>query len=410
MDRQIVYPGSIPLDTDLLQVQRQMMVAIGVLARTVLGTGLVADGLACTPVGGGGIGVVIGPGSLTALSQVDVAAYGSLAADASPLVKTGVNPDAVVLPFYGPPDAAHAICWLVQAQLSEFDTGPIALPYYNAASPGVAWSGPGNSGAAQNTRRVVRVALSVKAGQLRDIGDRFPPPPDPGWAPLFSVMSYFGRETGGVDIAPYPGGPFVPWRLPQLAPGFSRLEVFAQNTVWRVPLDVRRAKVRLVGAGGGGGGAESDYGGGGGGAGGYAEAILAVQPDYTFEVTVGVGGVGGSPRVNGQPGGTTSFGGMVSASGGQGGRSANPDSSGGAGGQGLLGTLQTLGGQGGTGPLVGSSPGGGGGAGALGGGGCSVLNGGLAANGQAPGSGAAGAYGTRVLGGTGANGLVLVEY
>ena len=33
MDRNIVYPGSIPLDTDLLTVNRNTMIALGYLAQ-----------------------------------------------------------------------------------------------------------------------------------------------------------------------------------------------------------------------------------------------------------------------------------------------------------------------------------------------------------------------------------------
>ena len=45
MDRNIVYPGSIPLDTDLLATNRNAMVALGALMRAVLGPAPVIDGL-----------------------------------------------------------------------------------------------------------------------------------------------------------------------------------------------------------------------------------------------------------------------------------------------------------------------------------------------------------------------------
>ena len=35
MDRNIVYPGSIPLDTDLLTINRNAMIGIGFLAKAV---------------------------------------------------------------------------------------------------------------------------------------------------------------------------------------------------------------------------------------------------------------------------------------------------------------------------------------------------------------------------------------
>lgn len=413
MDRQIVYPGSIPLDTDLLQMQRNMMTAVGALARCVLGTGVVADGLACTPAASG-YGVVVGGGSLSTLYQVDAHAFGSLPADATPLVRVAYNPSDTALPLHGPADGNHALCWLIQAAISDYDGAPLALPYYNAANPAVPWSGPLNNGRAQNTQRLLRVALSAKPGQPQGIGGRQPPDADYGWVGLYSVMTYFGRGTVPVDIAPVPGGPFVPFKLPFLFPGFSRQEVFAQNTVWRAPPNVRAAKVRLVAAGGGGGGGDGDYAGGGGGAGGYAEAVVAVDPGSTLTVTVGVGGAGGVPRYNGVSGGATLFasadGTLVSALGGTGGHSGNPDSTGGDGGHGTAGTLLLTGGPGGDGPLTASVPGGAGGAGAFGGGGRSVFGGGAVAQGQAAGSGAAGGYGPGTVGGKGANGLVIVEY
>jgi len=409
MDRQVVYPGSIPLDTDLLQMQRNVMTAVGLLAQCVLGTGTVADGLACRPAVAG-YGVVVGPGSLSTLYVVDTHPFGSLAADATPLVKIGSNASDTALLIHGPADGNHALCWLIQATLVEYDAGPVALPYYDAANPAVAWSGPLNSGAAQNTQRVVRVALAAKAGNAQDVGGRLPPPADAGWVGLYSVMTYFGQATQAVDIAVSPGGPFVPFKLPALFPGFSRQEVFPQNSVWVAPPDVRSAKVRLVGAGGGGGGGDSDYTGGGGGAGGYAEAIVPVVPGGVVVVTVGVGGAGGVPRYNGAAGGPTSFGALVAASNGVGGHSGNPDSRGGDGGRGTAGAVLLSGGPGGDGPLAASLPGGAGGASAFGGGGRSAYLGGAAAQGQAAGSGAAGGYGPNTPGGTGANGLVIVEY
>ena len=53
MDRNLVYPGSIPLDTDVLNLNRSTMVAIGYLAQATLGTTTVVDGLSLHPDGAG---------------------------------------------------------------------------------------------------------------------------------------------------------------------------------------------------------------------------------------------------------------------------------------------------------------------------------------------------------------------
>lgn len=414
MNRQIVYPGSIPLDTDLLLVQRHAMAALGALARMVLGTAPVADGLECVPAPSG-YGVVLGPGSLTAVGAMDATPFGSLGADLSPLVQVGVNPDFVMLPLSGPADKDHALCWLVQAALDPHDAGPVALPYWNAANPAVPWSGPGNGGQAQNTQRVLRVALRAKPGVPQVLADPEPPAPDPGWVGLWTVMTYFGRTQPSLaDIRRVPGGAFLPFVLPRLTPGFSRIEVFAINTVWRVPDGVRRARVRLVGGGAGGGGGGPDYAGGGGGAGGYAEAIVPVEPGAILPIQVGVGGAGGSPRINGQPGGASWFAErgseLVGADGGSGGHSGNPGSGGGDGGAGLAGAVRAAGGSGADGALVPGVPGGCGGSGAFGGGGRSALGGGGGCDGRAAGAGAGGGYGADSPGGSGMPGAVIVEY
>src|SRR5271165_3128918 len=92
MDRILVYPGSIPLDTDILNTNRNGMVALGYLAQAVLGSNTVVDGLACSPTTPASLTVTVGPGSITQLSVVDTLAYGSLPADTTdPLVKLGIN-------------------------------------------------------------------------------------------------------------------------------------------------------------------------------------------------------------------------------------------------------------------------------------------------------------------------------
>ncbi|WBO58530.1 hypothetical protein GT370_15330 [Acidocella sp. MX-AZ03] len=60
MDRNIVYPGSIPLDSDILSTNRNAMVGLAALSAATLGTGTVVDGLACTPTVPASLAVVVG--------------------------------------------------------------------------------------------------------------------------------------------------------------------------------------------------------------------------------------------------------------------------------------------------------------------------------------------------------------
>src|SRR6516165_968776 len=165
MDRNIVYPGSIPQDTDILHPNRNAMVGIAALTAATLGTGVVVDGLACMPTVPASMTLNVGPGSITQLTSLDATAYGALAADVGyQIVKTGINLQAVSFTFAAPASSGQSINYLIEAAFSEIDTDPVVLPYVNAANPSQAFSGPNNAGTAQNTQRVQRVQLQVKPG------------------------------------------------------------------------------------------------------------------------------------------------------------------------------------------------------------------------------------------------------
>jgi hypothetical protein len=95
-----------------------------------------------------------------------------------------------------------------------------------------------------------------------------------------------------------------------------------------VPANVTKLRrIRCWGDGGGGGGTKNQGSAGcGGGAGGYAEKRnVAVTPGQTILATIGLGGAAGEPSTpsDGGSGTGTSFGAIVSAGGGEGGRAAN---------------------------------------------------------------------------------------
>src|ERR1700722_10136407 len=154
MDRNIVYPGAIPLDTDLLSINRNIMIALGILIRATLGTETTVDGLACIPTAPASMSVQVGPGSLTQLSVVDATPFGSLSADTTdPLVKMGINLASQYFDLQSPLNSGSSVNYLIQSCLQESDQGLIVLPYYNAANPSQPYSGPANSGLPQATLR-----------------------------------------------------------------------------------------------------------------------------------------------------------------------------------------------------------------------------------------------------------------
>ena len=194
MDRNIVYPGSIPLDTDLLSVNRNTMIGLGFLAQAVLGINTVADGLQCQPTSPASMNVVVGPGSITQMGPVDLLAYGSIAADATDqIVKMGINSAPTTFSVAAPSSVGQSINYLIEAAFQEADGGPVVLPYYNASNPAQSFSGPGNSGAAQNTVRTQSVQLQLKPGIPGNTGSQTTPVADSGWMGLYQITVSYGQ-------------------------------------------------------------------------------------------------------------------------------------------------------------------------------------------------------------------------
>lgn len=415
MDRQIVYPGAIPLDTDVLSIERDVMVAIGYLAQVALGTAMIADGLACVPTLPATMSVSVGPGSITQFGVVDSSAFGSLPAEPTePLVRIGVNLGATNFNLAAPTTPGYAISYLIEATLLEIDTTPVVLPYYNAANPGQPYSGPNNDGAAQNTQRLQQVQLQLKVGAPNAAGTQQMPSVDAGWAGLFEIVVLTGQTTvTAASITALPTAPFLAWKLPQLSPGTHNLAVFSPTSQgnWTVPAGVSKVKLRIWG-GGGAGGAGFGGAGGGGAGGGYAEGFYSVPAGESYFVTVGNGGVG-----SGTPGGTSSFGSVASATGGQAGAdgaSGTGGAGGTTGGSGNGTGCQTVGQGGAPAFAAGSLWVGGRGGGAFSGAGAEFVVGASSAtlDGHAatlPGGGGGGGVGSG-LGGQGGPGLVLIEW
>lgn len=203
---------------------------------------------------------------------------------------------------------------------------------------------------------------------------------------------------------------------------FSPANIPARNTQqftasgsFTVPDDVYRVKARVWGGGGGAGGSlgASGAGSGGGGA-GYAEGIIEVTPGQVIAVTVGSGGAGGAATpTNGQDGGSSSFGGFISATGGGRGYAGNnalQTSQAGVGGAGS-GPFSVSGVSAGIAFLVGANPAGGiGGSAGMGSGSPTISIGGVGASGLFPGGGGNGGSAGTYAGAPGANGLVVIEY
>jgi hypothetical protein len=412
VDRQIVYPGSIPLDTDLLSAQRNTMIALGYLAQAALGSGIVVDGLTCSPTAPASLTVAIGPGSICSLNVIDSGPFGSLSADdTAPLVKMGIASKPTSFTLTAPGSSGQSIDYLLQATLAETDSTPVVLPYYNAASPTQPFSGPANNGTPQNTQRLQQVQLQLKPSPPANAGSQVTPAVDGGWVGLYVItVNYDQTQITTASVAVYPGAPFIAFKLNTLTPGFSRITTYTASGSFVVPNGSSTVKVRLCGGGGGGGSGAQGLGGGGGGASGYAEGVISVTPGQVIPVTVGGGG-GVSGGGYGGTGGTSSFGSAISATGGGGGAPAASFAPGGSPGGGTGGAVNIAGGYGSDGNGGTVMFAGNGGASFFGGGGRAASAGGAQQqNGAAYGSGGGACYAVVGNGGNGAPGVVIVEF
>ena len=414
MDRQIIFPGCIPLDTDLLSAQRNALIGLGYLAQATLGTTTVVDGLNCSATAPASLTVTVGPGSITSLGVIDSAPFGSLpAVNTDPLVKMGITTIPTTFTLTAPGTSGQSINYLVQATLAETDATPVVLPYYNAANPSQPFSGPANNGTSQNTQRLERVQLQLKPSPPANSGTQVTPAVDSDWVGLYVItMNYGQTQVTSSSIAVYPGAPFISFKLNTLTPGFSRIATFAASGNFVVPNGNTAVKVRLCGGGGGGGCGAPSLGGGGGGAGGYVETIISVQPGQIITAIVGLGGAGGeSGGGYGGSGGASSFGSAITATGGGGGAPAASFAPGGSPGGGSGGSVSLAGGYGSDGNGGTVMFAGNGGASLFGGGGRAASAGSaVQQNGAAPGSGGGACYAVSGNGGNGAPGIVIVEF
>lgn len=212
MDRGIIYPGQVPLETDLLFAQKSSMVGLAKLTAALLGTATFANGLTVVPNSPAALNVLVNPGEIYSLVNLDGTAYSSIAADTThQIVKQGISLDQVTLACPAPGTVGFSINYLIEAAYADTDATPVVLPYYNASNPSTAYSGPANAGTAQNTRRLGQVSLVAKAGVAATTGTQTTPSADAGYVGLYVVTVAYGQTqiTAG-NITAVAGSPVLP--------------------------------------------------------------------------------------------------------------------------------------------------------------------------------------------------------
>ena len=212
MDRQTVYAGAIPLETDLLNTNKFAMIGLSKLAAAILGTSTAVNGLACTANSPASMSVNVSAGEIYSLQNIDGTAYSSLSADTThQIVKQGILLDSVSLSCPAPTTNGFSINYLIEAAYFDQDANPVLLPYYNASNPSQSFSGANNNGASQNTTRKGVCSVQVKAGIAATTGNQVTPAADSGYVGLWVVTVAYGQTTiTSANIAQAVNAPFLP--------------------------------------------------------------------------------------------------------------------------------------------------------------------------------------------------------
>ncbi|WP_265532602.1 hypothetical protein [Pseudomonas saponiphila] len=212
MDRQIVYPGQILPETTLLQMAKDAMIGNAKLAAAMLGTSTIANGFAVTPTGPASLQIVVAPGEIYSLANIDSLAFSTLPADTThSILKQGILLDGVTLSCPAPTTTGQSINYLIQVTYQDQDSTPVLLPYYNSANPALPYSGMGNNGLTQNTSRKGVAIAQVKAGASAATGSQTTPAPDSGYVGLYVATVAFGQTTiTSGNITQYSGAPLLP--------------------------------------------------------------------------------------------------------------------------------------------------------------------------------------------------------
>jgi hypothetical protein len=220
MDRQTIYAGQIPLETDQLKQGQNTMVGLAKLSAAVLGTSTIVNGFTVTPTAPASLNVIVTPGEVYQLENLEQAAWSSLSPDTHTILKQGVLLDPATFGITPPNTVGYSQAFLVEVQYQDVDSGSTVLPYFNAADPQIPFAGPGNLGSAQNTVRKGVAALQVKAGIAAATGMQTAPTADAGWTAIFVVTVANGATTiTSGNISQVPLAPFIPVTLPNVPSG-----------------------------------------------------------------------------------------------------------------------------------------------------------------------------------------------
>lgn len=207
MDRTIVAPEELLLDTDLLKLNRNVMIGLAKLSEVVLGTTTQINGLDCTPTSPASMSVLVGAGEIYQVANIDNTPYGTLPADTThQILKQGIVLDTQTFACPAPTTSGYAIDYLIQVTFTEQDIGTTDRPFYNSADP----DGIPPLFLSVNQTRQDLCNVQIKPGTAALAGTQVTPSPDASYVGAWVITVQNGQTTITSDnIVTYQDAPFI---------------------------------------------------------------------------------------------------------------------------------------------------------------------------------------------------------
>lgn len=199
MDRVINYVGEVINAEDLAYLNQRAMVGIAKLSSAVLGVNTLLNDLSCVPDTPASLNVVLNPGEIYTLVNLEPTAFGPLPSDtAHQIVKQGIVLDPQIFNCPAPITPGDSVNYLIQVQFQENDGQSETRAFY-AASPQTV-----------NTARFDQLVTQLVAGIPAPTGTQVTPAVTSGWVGAWVITVTNGQsQILSGDIAEYPGAPFI---------------------------------------------------------------------------------------------------------------------------------------------------------------------------------------------------------
>jgi len=142
VDRQTIYYGQLPRETDLLLAEQNTMVALAKLSAGVLGATTIVNAFQCTPTTPASLNVLLTAGEIYQMENLEASNWSSISADTTDsILKQGILLEPVTIGITPPTTTGYSQVFLVEVQYQDSDVGSVVLPYYNASNPATTYSG-----------------------------------------------------------------------------------------------------------------------------------------------------------------------------------------------------------------------------------------------------------------------------